>query len=110
MIKIYIKHVLQKWHSETLLGKIAYTLTSFLFFWIFFEGLILESFNIHLLGINGVLATYYIALFVALLARKWKLFFATFIGFYILYGGVILGSEILWYYLQKWFGIDISYR
>ena len=105
-----MKYFIQKWHKETWLGKIAYLFTAFLFFWILFEGLILESINIHILGIRGVWAIYYMTLFVALVARKWKLFFITLIGVYFLYGCVILGSEILWYYLQKWFGIDISYR
>ncbi len=75
-----------------------------------FEGIILESFNIHILGFYGIWSIYWISLIVCAISRKWRLFLVTLIGFYVLYGVLILSSEILYYYLLKWFNLDISYR
>ena len=46
--------IMETWKKENLICKIAYILTCVLFFWIPFEGLVLESLNLHLLGYEGV--------------------------------------------------------
>ncbi|MEE0510004.1 MAG: hypothetical protein UDG94_02095 [Peptococcaceae bacterium] len=100
----------EHWQQQTRLGKMAYIMAGFFAAWFLFEGLVLSIFNITILGIDGIYALYYAAMICAALARKWKLLLAVFIGFYVLYGIVIFGSEAIWYYLLKWFGIDVSWR
>lgn len=78
--------------------------------WFLFEGLVLSAFNIIVLGSEGIHTLYCATMLCAIFARKWKLLLAVFIGFYLLYAVVLFGNEVIWYYLLKWFSIDISYR
>lgn len=110
MRKSLIKVIKTNWQQEATLGKAAYCIVAFLAFWMCFEGVILESLNIHILGFYGIWGIYWISLITCAISRKWKLFLVTLIGFYVLYGVLILSSEILYYYLLKWFNLDISYR
>lgn len=100
----------EHWQQQTRLSKMAYIMAGFFAAWFLFEGLVLSIFNITILGMDGIYALYYAAMICAALARKWKLLLAVFVGFYVLYGIVIFGSEAIWYYLLKWFGIDVSWR
>ena len=98
------------WRQQTPLGKLAYVMAAFFAAWFLFEGLILSIFNIVILGVNGIHALYCATMLCAIFARKWKLLLAVFVGFYVLYGIVLFGSEVIWYYLLKWFDIDVSCR
>lgn len=98
------------WRQQTGLGKIAYVMAGILTIWFLFEGLVLSAFNIIVLGSEGIHTLYCATMLCAIFARKWKLLLAVFAGFYLLYAVVLFVSEVNWYYLLKWFSIDISYR
>lgn len=98
------------WRQQTGLGKIAYVMAGILTIWFLFEGLVLSAFNIIVLGSEGIHTLYCATMLCAIFARKWKLLLAVFVGFYLLYAVILFGNEVIWYYLLKWFSIDISYR
>ena len=102
--------IMETWKKENLICKIAYILTCVLFFWIPFEGLVLESLNLHLLGYEGVRILYIFTIICAIAARKWKLVLLVVVGTFLVWVATLGLSEVLWYYLKTWFGIDISYR
>ena len=54
MRKSLIKVIKTNWQQEATLGKATYCIVAFLAFWMCFEGIILESFNIHILGFYGM--------------------------------------------------------
>ncbi len=105
-----MKKITERWKGANWLCRISYLLIGLLFFWIPFEGLVLESFDLHFLGAQGVYALYIATIISTVIARRWKLTLLTIVGALLIYAAVIGIAEVLWYYLKTWFDIDISYR
>ena len=100
----------KNWETMDILSKIAYLLVGLLFFIIPFAGLVLESFNIILVNFEMLYGLYIVSIIASILARQWKLLLIVSVGTIFVYAVTIGLSEVLWYYLKEWFGIDISYR
>lgn len=100
----------EKWKELNWLSRLAYILVVIMLLSLPIEGLIFESFDIAIIDIDVIIVLHYVSTAVALLARQWKLALVAFVGFYVSYGITIGLSEVLWYYLKAWVGIDISYR
>lgn len=74
------------------------------------EGLIFESFHVPLVDYNIILGVYVLSIVVSFFSRQWKLMLIAAVGGILILAMTIGLSEVLWYYLKNWFGIDISYR
>ena len=105
-----MKHLIKKWNKINCLTRIAYLLTVLLFAVILIEGLILESLNMPIIDFNIVLFIYVLSIIFSVISRQWKLILVSTFGALIVWAVTIGISEVLWYYLKKWMGIDISYR
>ena len=97
----------EKWKELNWLSRVAYILVAITLLSLPIEGLIFESFDIAIIDIDVLIVLHYVSTAIAMFARQWKL---AFVGFYVSYGITIGLSEVLWYYLKAWVGIDISYR
>ena len=93
-----------------LVTKISYVLVLILFTIIPFTGLVLESLNINIISLNMIFALYILTIVASLLAKQWKLIFVATIGSMIIWAITLGLSEVLWYCLKEFYGIDISYR
>lgn len=105
-----MEKIIRKWINMNLICKCAYLSVCVLFIMIPFTGLVLESLNISIVRIEIIFGIYILSVIFSILARKWKLIFIATVGGLILWALTIGMSEVLWYYLKVWFGIDISYR
>ena len=93
-----------------LITKISYILLITLFVIIPVTGLVLESLNINIISLNMIFALYILTIVASLMAKQWKLIVVATIGSMIIWAITLGLSEVLWYYLKEFFGIDISYR
>lgn len=100
----------EKWKELNWLSRVAYILVAITLLSLPIEGLIFESFDIAIIDIDVLIVLHYVSTAIAMFARQWKLALVAFVGFYVSYGITIGLSEVLWYYLKAWVGIDISYR
>lgn len=98
------------WKSADWIKRISCSLTFFVIFGIFFEGLVLESFRLSMLGYQGFHCLYIVAIICSFFTKKWRLILIAIIGPIVAWALTIGLAEVLWYYLLKWFDIDISYR
>lgn len=105
-----MKNFREKWKKLNWIARIAYILVGILFLIIPIEGLIFESFNMTLVDYNTVLGLYILTIIISLFSKQWKLALVAAVGGMVIFAATIGLSEVLWYYLKQWFGIDISYR
>lgn len=106
-----MQQMMNMWKQLNFAGKTAYLLTGLLFVLIPFEGLVLESVNLPIPGIYTIVSTlYWAAILFAAISKQWKLLAVAALGTWLLWAWTIGLAEVLWYYLNTWFGIDISYR
>lgn len=98
------------WKTADWIKRISCCLTFFVIFGIFFEGLVLESFNLSMLGYQGFYVLYVVAMICSFFTKKWQLILLAIIGPIAAWAFTIGLAEVLWHYLLKWFDIDISYR
>lgn len=77
---------------------------------VFFEGLVLESFNLSLLGYQEFYFLYIVSIICSFFTKKCDLILMAVIGPVIAWALTLGLAEVLWYYLLTWFHIDISYR
>ena len=105
-----IKRVILKWKDMHFFCKCSYLLICILFIMIPFTGLILESFNISIISFNFILGIYVLCIVFSILAKDWKMILIATVGGLMVWAITIGIAEVLWYYLNAWFGIDISYR
>ncbi len=106
-----MKYIPTKWMELTWIGRAAYIAAGLLFILMVVEGLVLESLGMSIPGAVALVDGLYVATIVlALFAKQWKLAVIVFVGFWLLWAFLMGVSEVLWYYLKTWFGIDISYR
>ena len=98
------------WKTADWAKRISGCLTVFLICGIFFEGLVLESFDLSLLGYQGFYFLYIVSIICSFFTKKWQLILMAVIGPLVAWALTIGLAEALWYYLLKWFNIDISYR
>ncbi len=101
---------IKKWKNLNLFNKCSYLSVCLLFIMIPFTGLILESLNISIIKYEIIWGIYVLSIIFSILTKNWKLILIATIGGLALWAITIGISEILWYYLKSWFGIDISYR
>ena len=101
---------IRNFKKMNLITKISYILLITLFVIIPFTGLVLESLNINILSLNMIFALYILTIVASLMAKQWKLIVVATIGSMIIWAITLGLSEVLWYYLKEFFGIDISYR
>lgn len=100
----------EKWVELNWLSRIAYIVVAILFLIIPIEILILESFNIAIIDWLGLEVLLGASILASIIAREWKLILIAIVGAYVVLGISWGLSSVLWYYLNEWFGIDISYR
>ncbi|MDU5324773.1 MAG: hypothetical protein E6149_08880, partial [Peptoniphilus harei] len=93
----------------TIANKVSYISLIVLFVLIPFTGLVLESFNIHIVTFNMIFGLYIFTVLTALIAKQWKLIVMATIGSLLIWAVTMGLSEVLWYCLKKYFDIDISY-
>ena len=101
---------IRNFKKMNLITKISYILLITLFVIIPFTGLVLESLNINIISLNMIFALYILTIVASLMAKQWKLIVVATIGNMIIWAITLGLSEVLWYYLKEFFGIDISYR
>lgn len=105
-----MKEKIKKFENMNLVTKISYVLVLILFTIIPFTGLVLESLNINIISLDMIFALYILTLVVCLIAKQWKLIVVATIGSMMIWAITLGLSEVLWYYLKEFYGIDISYR
>lgn len=101
---------IRNFKKMNLITKISYILLITLFVIIPFTGLVLESLNINIISLNMIFALYILTIVASLMAKQWKLIVVATIGSMIIWAITLDLSEVLWYYLKEFYGIDISYR
>lgn len=101
---------IRNFKKMNLITKISYILLITLFVIIPFTGLVLESLNINIISLNMIFVLYILTIVASLMAKQWKLIVVATIGSMIIWAITLGLSEVLWYYLKEFFGIDISYR
>lgn len=102
--------IANKIEKMNLRTKLAYLLVMVLLFTIPFTGLVLESMNINIINFNMILGLYAFTVLASLIAKQWKLVIIATIGSMIIWAITLGLSEVLWYCLKEFFGMDISYR
>ncbi len=102
--------ILGKYKKMNIFNKSAYIGVCALMILIPFTGLILESFNIHIITSDMLYALYIFNIIICVLTKNWKLLFVTAVGSLFMWALTMGMAEVLWYYLKIWFDIDISYR
>ena len=100
----------EKWVELNWLSRIAYILVAILFLIIPIEILILESFNIAFIDWGEFYGLIGLSVLASIIAREWKLILISIVGAFVVLGISWGLSSVIWYYLNEWFGIDISYR
>ncbi len=105
-----MEKITEKYKKFDFLNRCAYIGVFALLILIPFTGLVLESFNIHIITANMLYALYIFNIALCILTKNWKLLLLTAVGSLFVWALTMGMSEVLWYYLKAWFGIDISYR
>lgn len=100
----------EKWVELNWLSRIAYILVAILFLIIPIEILILEWFNIAIIDWGEFYGLIGLSVLASIIAREWKLILIAIVGAFVVLGISWGLSSVIWYYLNEWFGIDISYR
>ncbi|MBO6417471.1 hypothetical protein ACK4CS_17945 [Enterococcus gallinarum] len=102
--------MISNWKNSDLLTKVGLAIAGLVFVVIPFSGLVLESFGIKLVRFNFLFFLYVLAELCFLLSKKWKYAVIFTFGCIVLFAITLGLSEALWYYLDKYFNIDISNR
>ena len=102
-----MKEFIIKWKNMNIFNKCSYLLVCILFIMIPFTGLILESLNISIIKFEIIFGIYVLSIIFSLLTKNWKMILIATIGGLMLWAITIGITEILWYCLKSWFGIDI---
>lgn len=96
--------------DKDLLKRISHILLVILFISIPFTGLVLESLDINIITFNMIFGLYILTILTLILTKQWKLIIIATIGTILIWAITLGLSELLWYFLKRYFDIDISYR